>query len=91
MGYEDLERELDAIAGGRCKRVDTSDLLPPHAERKRIRVEAGVSGFAFARVMGVSHHCLYKWEKETNPGSRELAEKYRHALDYLAKKTGGQA
>lgn len=93
MGYEDLEQGLDAILGAKFlprRRKGNGDLLPPHEVRKRIRMEAGVAAPRLAHVLGVSAQALYYWEKDRNPGSVELAEQYKHALEGEEKK-GGQA
>ena len=91
MGYEDLERGLGRGNRHGWRGASTSDLLPPHEERKRIRVAAGVTMKAFADALGVERQRAERWERVGNPRGYDLALRYKHALDYLAKKAGGQA
>jgi DNA-binding transcriptional regulator YiaG len=57
--------------------------LPPAAERRRIREEAGVSQRELAKALGVSWTAVQRWEAGSLP--RTCLEEYAHALDELRR------
>lgn len=67
-GLTKLVHELEKI----LEEVDAE--LPPHAERRRIRVEAGLSQAALSRCMGVADRNVCNWE---DPAKPEPAQAHR--------------
>jgi DNA-binding XRE family transcriptional regulator len=65
--------------------------LPPPAERRAIRVAAGISQRRLARALGVCQRNVSNWESPTGPEPRpEHALAYRVALDALREHTRNQ-
>lgn len=56
--------------------------LPPPAERRRIREEAGISLRTVASALGVSHTAVASWERGATP--REHRAAYAQLLKELA-------
>jgi transcriptional regulator with XRE-family HTH domain len=59
--------------------------LPPPAERRRIRKQAGVSLRDMGAALGVSHSLVAKWEAGATP--RERREAYAQLLADLERIT----
>jgi DNA-binding XRE family transcriptional regulator len=59
--------------------------LPPRKERRRIRVDAHVSGRRAARALGVNPMTFFKWENGDITPTLENAIAYRRLLDGLAE------
>ena len=67
--------------------VDTQ--LPPHAERVRIRKDAGLSQRALSLALGVAERNVCNWEKADAPEPTARHRLlYRVALQELARRTG---
>jgi transcriptional regulator with XRE-family HTH domain len=60
--------------------------LPPAAERRRLREDAGLAGSSLAAQIGVAPATVYGWEAGREP-SGLLREAYAKALDQLAAKS----
>ena len=54
--------------------------LPSPAERRRIRVDAGVSLLDVAAVLGVSHTAVSAWERGLRTPNRRLLGPYLQVL-----------
>ena len=63
------------------ERVRSRRLLPDAAERRRIRVAAGVSQRELASALGVSWTAIQRWEQGSRP--RTHLELYATALTRL--------
>jgi transcriptional regulator with XRE-family HTH domain len=72
MGVEEL-----------LERVRARRALPPAAERRRIRVAAGVSQHEVAKALGVSWTAIYRWEQGSRPREHEAA--YAQLLEELKR------
>lgn len=59
--------------------------LPAHAERRRIRVSAGVSLRDMADAIGVSHASVGNWERSSNPKRSDHLTAYVDLLDSLSE------
>lgn len=59
--------------------------LPEPAERRRIRIAAGVSLRRVAEELGVSIPTVHNWENGKDGPSLENAAAYRALLDQLAE------
>ena len=73
--YEELN--LDEL----LERVRSRRRLPDAAERRRIRVAAGVSQRELASALGVSWTAIQRWEQGARP--RTHLEQYASALTRL--------
>lgn len=62
--------------------------LPPPAERRRVRLAAGVSLRRMGEALGVSAPTVHNWENGHEGPSMENAKKYRTLLDQLARAIG---
>ena len=65
------------------ERLRARRALPPAAERKRIRTEAGASLRDVAREVGVSATAVIRWERGASPGAKTTA--YARLLDELRR------
>jgi transcriptional regulator with XRE-family HTH domain len=72
------------------KQLKTPAPLPLPAERRRLRVDAGLAGTSLAAQIGVSPTTVYGWEQGRNP-SGLLREAYAKALSQLAAATEEEA
>ena len=59
--------------------------LPTRAERKAIRTNARVGLRELGAAVGVSAMAIYRWETDNDPRQLQHLERYRRALDGLAK------
>ena len=75
-----LRRRLDAVLA-QHERID----LPDPTERRRIRIESGLSLRELAGVVGVSHMSIQRYETGTREVSREVRPAYAEALRMLAE------
>lgn len=75
-------RTIEAIAITAAARQ-----LPAPPERRRIRVQAGVSQEELAEVVGVQRASLTRWELGTRHPRGRLAERYAYALQRLSEAT----
>ena len=75
-----LVAELDKLLG------EIHVELPPHAERRRLREQAGLSQAQFSRSMGVAERNVCNWEHPDRPEpTRTHRLLYRVALMRLAE------
>jgi DNA-binding transcriptional regulator YiaG len=71
--------DTDSLTGSKPKvdelleRVRARRVLPPAAERRRIREQAGVSQHEVAKALGVSWTAVYRWEQGSRPREHEAA------------------
>jgi DNA-binding XRE family transcriptional regulator len=75
---------------GLLENVRSRRQLPPSDERRRIRVEAGVSQRELARALGVSWTAVQRWEAGARPRRRDHVIEYRRALDGLRLLAGSE-
>ncbi len=59
--------------------------LPPPAERRRIRLEAGVTQQELAAALGASRVSISRWEKGARLPRGDSALRYSRALERLLK------
>jgi DNA-binding transcriptional regulator YiaG len=64
-------------------------ILPPAAERRRIREDAHVSQHEIAKAVGVSWTAVYRWEQGSRPRLREHEIRYADLLADLRRITEG--
>lgn len=64
--------------------------LPPPAERRRIRLAAGVSLRRMGDALGVTAPTVHNWENSGDGPSMENAARYRALLEQLAAAVGTQ-
>jgi transcriptional regulator with XRE-family HTH domain len=64
--------------------------LPPPAERRRIRLAAGVSLRRMGDELGVSAVTVHNWETNGDGPGLENATRYRRLLEQLAAAVGTQ-
>ncbi|MDG4866307.1 helix-turn-helix transcriptional regulator, partial [Streptomyces sp. T-3] len=72
---------LDALLAS----VSKEEPLPPAAERRSLRLEAGLSQAQLAQALGVNAKTLAGWESGREP-SGEVRTKYAYLLDGLRAK-----
>jgi DNA-binding transcriptional regulator YiaG len=65
------------------ERARSRRTLPPPAERRRIREDAGISQHEVAKALGVSWTAVYRWERGSRPREHEAA--YGQLLDELRR------
>jgi predicted transcriptional regulator len=75
-----MRRRLDAVLASH-EAVE----LPDPAERKRLRLEAGLSLRELAAVVGVSHMAISRYENGTREVAQEVRPAYAEALRMLAE------
>jgi transcriptional regulator with XRE-family HTH domain len=68
------------------KRLKTPAALPPPLERRRLRIDARLSGAGLAAQIGVAPATIYGWEAGREP-SGLLREAYATALTQLTEST----
>jgi DNA-binding transcriptional regulator YiaG len=78
MTPDEHEREL--LANLRSHRK-----LPPPAERKRLREQAGVSLRSLAAAIGCSHVAITRWEAGAKPADPAQLIRYQRLLDELKR------
>ena len=64
-------------------RLRTRRRLPPPAERRRIREDAGVSVRQMAAALGVSPMAPVRWEQGATPRDPEHTREYAQLLEEL--------
>lgn len=57
--------------------------LPSFQERKRIRIEADVSGRELGAAIGVSYQAIRRWETDNQPRGNDHVRAYALALRAL--------
>lgn len=67
------------------EQVRARRVLPPAAERRRIREAAGVSQHEMAKALGVSWTAIYRWETGSKPRQREHEVGYADLLAELKR------
>ncbi len=69
------QAEEELLARVRARRV-----LPPAAERRRIREAADISQHELAKALGVSWTAIYRWERGSRPRDRQHEIRYADLL-----------
>lgn len=67
------------------EQVRARRVLPPAAERRRIRDDAHVSQHEMARALGVSWTAIYRWERGSRPRQRAHEIAYADLLNDLKR------
>lgn len=78
---ESRRRKAAAEGRERLPSAQREKLIPPVADRRRLRQAAGLSTTDMAAQLGVSGRTIGNWEcGEVTPGSRDLCERYARLL-----------
>ncbi|MEU2281457.1 helix-turn-helix transcriptional regulator [Streptomyces sp. NPDC013178] len=78
--------ELFAAVDALLAAVDDGSVLPPPAERARLREAAGLTQAAVAQVLGVRVPSIQAWEAGRAEPKGERLEAYRRLLEGLARR-----